>query len=656
MLQKWILGDANAVEGITDFEIVFRIPCRAIYDRGLSRFYETEFKHSRTMFPDTSSVHFQLKENSVLWVMDGFDEATAEFKGFLQNIFKDLPIKHKVIITTRPSSCTQLLEVEGIREKQICEFALEKFDVNQIKEVAQNCEINVKRFENFYEHLEGEDKKFLETPLNLNLVLQLWSSGDNVSIKNLNTSKLFERLFEKQIKELVQRLKDRTNLEDDELEMSVREWFDEGLCQSAAMSLLHLSYDFQYFELKLDQFHVQELKYNAKNQHLIVHYCLSSFLDWEETSSGDKSYHFRHVIQKEALVSMLRACESKQLEYICCDVSLDGVVRILEKCNNYNSLLNLFTYVYEQINRDIHYNTLQWIEDEKRDLFDSLKKIIANSKNQINIRDINESQELKEVIELLLPEVTSFNCYLKINNWITLDNWSDVVNEYKDNVNFTLDYREDVYIYSSDDVRRMVEKVSKDLSNFKFKFFAVFLSIKVKGGDPDCLVKALIDLAEKCHSFTIELTVFFYECPEVDSNLLAQFGSKVKIQKLCLEIDSLNSFPLQLLNLVNVENLTLYATDEENVSVFEKLRGITQSNLRKADILIKGRHLNCLYTNLSQAITCKTAVHIDSSLKLNDVLGSERKKFKKICIRNCDDLTYNRLKKIASHISDTSPT
>ena len=221
MQQKWIFGEADAVVGITDFEIVFRIQCRDIDSRDLTRFYEVELKNSKKTFPNTSSFHKQLQKCNILWVLDGFDESSAEFKELLKAILRDMPNNHKVIITTRPASSTQLLEVEGISEKQRCELTLEKFDENQIKEVARKHATDVEEFECYCEKLKDEDKKFLETPLNLNLVLQLWSEMNNVLFKDFSTNNLYKFLFDKRRKELVKRLKGRTHIDGKQLEFSV---------------------------------------------------------------------------------------------------------------------------------------------------------------------------------------------------------------------------------------------------------------------------------------------------------------------------------------------------------------------------------------------------------------------------------------------------
>lgn len=129
-------------------------------------------KNLQKMSLNTLTLHEQLRKFNVLWLMDGFDESTQEFKTFLKAILKYLPDNHKGIITTRPFSFTQLqlLQVEGISEKRRCELMLEKFDENQIKEAVQKYKIDVNQFDDYYKHLEEKDKKFLEVPLNLNLV------------------------------------------------------------------------------------------------------------------------------------------------------------------------------------------------------------------------------------------------------------------------------------------------------------------------------------------------------------------------------------------------------------------------------------------------------------------------------------------------------
>ena len=500
LLYKWISGDTNAIEGITDFEVIFRIPCRDVQSRDLTLFYERELKNSRTMFPGTSTLDYQIRKCNVLWIIDGFDESTAEAYGLLKAILKDLPDNHKVIITTRPASTIQLLKVEGMSGKQTHELSLEKFDRNQIKEVAQNKGIDQNQFEQYCKDLKYEDKVFLENPLNLNLVLQLWSPENNSFLKHLNTSKLYECLFEKQINELVIRLKDKTHLEESELKMSVNKWFNKTLCKFAVASILN-----HYHQLEVDQSHIYELADDATNKHLISSHCLSSFLDSEE-SSGILSFHYRHVIQKETFASIyLKSCNDSELEHFCGFARYEEVSRILYECNDYHSFLNFFTYFYQRrkLSEPVFWcDDLLRIENEKRERFDSLKQMFANSEKKLNIWGIFSPEDAKNLIELLLPEVTQFNCCLEMNlsdldykdwhnainvkskdewnyltnkNKVNFNDWYQAINEFKDQIIFTFGYK--FSIESNDDVKCMLARVSEAYPESNQRCYEVFLNI-----------------------------------------------------------------------------------------------------------------------------------------------------------------------------------
>ena len=650
MLYKWISGDSRAIEGINDFEIVFRIPCRDVYSRDLTLFYEFELKNSQKIFPNTSSLHQQLKKCNILWVMDGFDESTAEFKGFLNAVLKDLPENHKVIITTRPFSSLQLLDMEEIIKKQKCELTLEKLNENQIMDVAKNCEIDPYQFGHYYKHLKYENKKFLENPLNLSLLLQLWSKEDNILLKSLNTNKLYGSLFEKQINELIKRLRDRTHLEDSELKLRVQNWCIEVLCKCAAESLLK-----NYFQLRLDQNHVFELTDDAINSHLIALDCLSTFLDSEE-SFGRLRYYFKHIIQKETLAGFyLRNCSDNELEFTCGFASSDKVSMILCNCNDFSSFLNLFIYFYKNRNKSILCKKLLRIESENRERFDWLKNLLANSEKKPNIQGIFRPQQLKEVVELFLPEVMPLNYTVDMTK-MTFQDCLNAVHEYKDKVNFTLKYYFD--IYRNDDIKDMIREFSKVFSDDRFKpnCIGAFLYIWVERGDPEALLKSLIDISEKLNTLTVEFHFFDYKDSDMvlDTNLLSLFASKIKVKDLILKMDSFKDFQLQILNTVKVERLKLFTDFKDSKTFsesFKKLNNAIQTNLPYVKICIKAEQLKWLYTNIPQEIAGEIRVFIQTPLVLEDVPRSEGKKIRAILIGTSDNYEiYKALKKIALQV------
>ena len=679
--QKWISGEANAIEGVTAFEIVFRVPCRDVLSTDVNYFYELEFKNSKKMFQNTSSLHEQLRKYNTLWIMDGFDESTAAFKGFLKAVLIDLPDNHKIIITTRPAPSTQLLQVEGIGEKRRCELTLEKFDENQIKEVARKRGIDVDKFDRYYGQLQYKDKIFLETPLNLNLVLQLWTEMDNLNFEDLNTNKLYKFLFEKRRKGLVKRLKGRAHIDDRQLELSVEKWF-HGLCKCAAFSIVQI-----YFNLRVDQSHIVQLTDDAVNSYLIADDCLSSFLDFEE-SSDERRYHYTHVIQKETLASIhLSNCKEDELNFIC-DLTHEGSLSvILRYCNEDAAFLRFYKRYYERRYHFIFCDVLLSIAREKKERFKHLKIIFSNSEKKPSICSIYSPRDLSDILQLLLPEITLVFCNLEMNicdlcydewknsfatlnndqwndavtrNRVPLDNWLDVLHEYKDKVNFSLRYH--FSIRSNDDVKKMATKVSEPFSDSRFKSSVCFrgaeLHIKVYGGDAEFLVKALSDVAKNCDHLLIALHYEQYEGQDktLDSNLLSLFfASKVDIYTLKLNIDSFKEFQLQLLNASKLQFFRLYARDADNKrfsEFFKKINWAFQTELINVYAFIRPKHLKCLYKNIPEEIARKTRVFIDNPLALEAVPLPEGKTFQRMRIKSPNDETYKALRKIADSILD----
>ena len=651
LLCNWISRDKEAVKGITDFDIVFKVSCGDDFS-SVDAFYSFEMKHSTKIdsyrFLGTLSIHKGLKRYSILWIIDGYDEPTSQFEFLLKDILKDLSEKHKILITAIPSTFHQLLGVKGIRKKKICELMLKKFGKNQINQVIKKYEIELNSFDEYYKQLEGEDKMFLETPLNLNLVLQLWPPTDNVLMKDLNTTKLYECLFETQIKEIVERLKDTTDLENSELKWSVEKWFDKEFCKCAAEALID-----SYFLLKdYSQSCFAELTNHSRNSLFLENYYLSSsFLDLKKSFEESNCY-YRHVLQKEAFASIyLDRCDDNEMGYICDFASLDKLLKVLYHCNDCRQFLNLFSYVFEHRSQTIFcVSLLTIIENEKKEIFDSLKNVFIKSENKLSIRGILNLQHLKDIIALLLPEVTPINCYLEINE-IPFDHWSDAVNEYRDKVNFILEYS--FNIRGNREIQDMIEKVSEPFSDSRFqpKCFAALLNINGDRGDSEYLLKSLVDIAKYFHTLTIEFCFYNYSGPDVvlDSKLIAQFATEVKVRQINLHY--FKKFQLQLLNASKVERLKLnpkFGDDEMFSEFLKKINWKTQTNITGVFVYASPKYLKCLYETIPETIACNTWVNFDfESLSLNEVPQPTGKKFREIRASHYNYETYKMLKRIA---------
>ena len=671
----WISGDTKAVEGIADFEIVFRIPCRAISDRALSFFYENEFKNSRTKFSDTSSVHYQLKECNILWIMDGFDEATPEFKGFLENILKDLPENHKVVITTRPSSSTDLLHIKEMSEKQKCELSLEKFNENQIKDVARKYNINSSKFNHYYNQLQVEEKRFLENPLNLNLALELWSPTNNVPLKDLNTHKLYELVFEGQLSQLVKRLKGRTVFDERELTLSAKNWFSQSLCRIAAESLLC-----EHFELRLCNFHSYQLEDHARASQLIPKDCLSSFLD-VEASFWELSCHFKHVIQKEALASIfIRSCSDKELEILCTSIVhfMDFKTLIVITLVHYDLpgiFLKLVACLYKNKKLCTEFEFLEVLEYNNKSVFNKVKDVIISTEREINIGKLECAAQLMHIAPLLLPEVKKINFSVEIFASIFYDyslpfrvedHWEEVIKKYKDNVNITLLY--EFWMDKIEDIngaRRIC--CSKDYPIFcvnciDTRCYNASMTLNMYGGDPEYFLNFLIDIADNFHELRLRFNFEHYNgINEVvlNSTLLSKFISRAILEEMHIEINCLQEFHMQILNAVQLKFLSINMKNADNNSCqhfFERANLEMQNDLERVLFFIStGFQLKLLYKTISHRIACKTTVWISKAIAVEDVPKPEGKTF--LAIRNSHSSsfinyeTYNVLKKLTTHLT-----
>ena len=418
-----MLKKTAGIEGITSYDVVFRIPCRDVCSRNVSELLEVELRHARDIMPDTSSLRKHLECFEALWIMDGFDESTAECRGFLKSLVSNMPTTHKVIITTRPDCLENIERINGI-EDLYSVVSLSNFDEAQIKDVARNFleHSKLEDFENFYAGLNTESKEFLTTPLNLNLCLQLWTRDSTILWGILTTHKLYEHIFEELIIGLVHRFEDKTTIiQDSDLKMSIEKWLKEGLCKVAAETIFKK-------RLFVNELEKQTLCECASNRLLIPSYCLSSFLETEELSIGF-SYSFRHKIQKEVLASFyMHQCNEESFEQLVKNVkkvdasSLTAYDYQFENPLNFNDCAFLFQCCdREQFARSFNVllkniSSLQTAEcllrvkETNQEYFNVLKRQLKLWDPPLNF-SFSDTQNLVDIIEALAPDLKM----LKIN-------------------------------------------------------------------------------------------------------------------------------------------------------------------------------------------------------------------------------------------------
>ena len=612
--------------------------------------------------------------------MDGFDEATKEFEGFLETLLSDLPKNHKVFITTRPYFLKQLSKVNGMEEKQQCKLSIKSFNKDQVKNVTEKYGINPEEFDECYNKLKDDKKQFLENPLNLNLVLKLWSQVNNILLlENLSTHKLYEHIFEKQISDLVIRLKGRTTLDEEELELSVRNWFHKSLCKITVESLLRVPYD-----LCLNKWQVYDLSKYALDCHLIANYSLSTFLDSEE-SSGSMKYFFRHRIQKETLV-LKEGCNSvledlsKFVSFMINQVDIErkdsGDIHynyrgrrlkdfffLFECCDSF-FISNVFKAILRAKYFGIFVSDLVEIKNKNQEVFKAIKNFFIDSQQKMTIRGVKTLKEFKEMAHLLLPEIRKLECYIHLN---TIDDdfetWNNVMNDHKNDVYFC--FNGNTYLNNVESNLELKEAVKAFLNiclhfNNTSLCCAYFQTIKLKRGDPKTLLEHLVvDIKNHFHAVSVGINFEYYEGPDLilDSDFLKHFLSMVKVNYFRFDISSLQNFQMQILCEANVEILYLHLCNLDNskfLEFFDKWDWRKQTELHVVYLKAKRDQLKLLYQYIHNEIASKTSLKICEPLSVQDMPQYDRKRFKQILLDKetqvVDYKTYTALKNIAEFV------
>lgn len=215
LINDWALA-VFSVTGINNFDLVLPIELRYVTCSTVQQLLCEEILPQACHHLESKDVIPTLKKLSILWLVDGFDEATDVTKSLIMELLKKFPIS-KIVITTR-NDCQQELQllVDQIHLSQItCQikgFSPGQWNIYAEKLFSVSVKNESKRqqscseFLQFMKEREGDMWGIFSVPLFVAMLVTLWLENSSVVTAATTATRLYHTLLDLTINRMIRRL------------------------------------------------------------------------------------------------------------------------------------------------------------------------------------------------------------------------------------------------------------------------------------------------------------------------------------------------------------------------------------------------------------------------------------------------------------------
>ncbi|KAK3851371.1 hypothetical protein Pcinc_041977 [Petrolisthes cinctipes] len=269
------------------FQLVLLLQCIKICTRDLSYYIREKLLPQTTkLCNDAREVTSLLNKTKVLWIVDGWDEASAEAKDLVKDLLSTLSEQHSVLVTSRPEMSYELLTYSDDSMKCIKLFFTE-LSPSEREELVKR---NLPKEKNIHFTVIGYiiSSPEINTPLQLVLVTKLvMDKGISTTEKPVTLTQLYNALCQQNKKKLIEKYSKEVSSE--RAEQIVAKFF-KCVCKVAFDNINSGSI------LKVNKENIKFLKKMCK--YVTSSHAFSTFFNYEEKSDTSYTeYYFPHVSQ-----------------------------------------------------------------------------------------------------------------------------------------------------------------------------------------------------------------------------------------------------------------------------------------------------------------------------------------------------------------------
>ncbi|KAG7170462.1 uncharacterized protein LOC121864480 [Homarus americanus] len=298
----WLRNDTRITD-LNEYDLVLLIVCRDVFTRDLVRLLQDELLPRTMSHCEGTEVMNILKSLKILWIIEGFEEASADGKDLLKRLFSITDSDHTVLVSTRPEHTVELTSII-LPEERICEVTLYGFSEDGrdivLKRLLQqdmsDTADHVEQYEQFkhdFKHLRRDIQVELNNPLKFILAVKLWKEGNLNTEAGAPLSHLYRAIQDVQLKNVVEKLRMKCSLTEAETRVRVETWL--GAMYRVAFNMIldkkFIIIDKDNEKLLMDNFQCLLPSYTD---------CFSTFLSSMVGNSSltDTYYQFIHSTQQ----------------------------------------------------------------------------------------------------------------------------------------------------------------------------------------------------------------------------------------------------------------------------------------------------------------------------------------------------------------------
>lgn len=392
ILHDWLSG-APELQGLNSFDLLLHVEARHVMSSNVCQLLRHELLPQTCKHLEDDDVVSTLQELSVLWLLDGYDEASANTKQIIKEIIRKFSYS-KILISTR-TECTKEVEmaisdfhlshivfqIVGLSTNNMKACAKKLFDLYVIREDMRKE--NLESFLGFLVRQNIEMQDIFRIPLFLTILALLWIDNASEISKATTSTKILMILVDHIVKKMITRQSfKRSGLTDRNLKRRVDSFLDDlGYALLSEMNLDASSELVDWLEERCEElglpfedtmspfftFIVESSASTTRETYFINHRTLGEFLiarvfcrrmiseDWDvfTTTEEFKRIQYIHLQkQKRAYISSsLRELYERHEP----NLTVHNLVDDNEECYESDDLKDS-VYGYEQVFNNINFS------------------------------------------------------------------------------------------------------------------------------------------------------------------------------------------------------------------------------------------------------------------------------------------------------------
>ncbi|XP_066983190.1 uncharacterized protein [Macrobrachium rosenbergii] len=210
LVQDWLASNPTTL-GMENIDLMIPVVLRHVCSNNIKDLVLGELLHNVAKHLRPDDIISALKNVSLLWMLDGYDEASTETRKVVKEIIQKFP-DSRILITTREEFTKEIETQVASVGRSYLSVSLVGFSVNNIKEYAekvisasvqdpQKVSDTVKKFIDFTQN--GYSLDILRVPLFAAIAIVLWLDSPENDFHIKTTSSLYTLLVDHMIQRLV---------------------------------------------------------------------------------------------------------------------------------------------------------------------------------------------------------------------------------------------------------------------------------------------------------------------------------------------------------------------------------------------------------------------------------------------------------------------